>query len=545
MPVTARRTGQPNERYTCVPAPREQFALAIDLGSSGPKVGVVSNRGDVRGSAFRPVATLEVADGGLEHDPEAVWRAVVEASQAALRASQVAARDVVAVICDSHFFSIVCLGRDGRPAMNLLFWADSRGRHENLRHYEGYAADSLWRQYQWWRIHGIPPMKAGVDNVSKLRWIKYARPEVYKKTAVFLEPMDYIAYRLTGRATATACTAFPFQLTDNRTPGTTHYCDTLCRYAGIDAGKLPELLPVDATIGRILPDIAVALGLHPDTQVITGVNDTQAGAIGCGAFQGNHAGIVLGSSGVLVSHTPRKKTDVRTALFSLPSPVPGAYLVTGEGGSAGRGLEHFMENIIFGEDGFGAIHATDRYRRLEEVVAASPPGSNGVLFLPWMSGSIAPVPDSNMRGGFLNLSLGTCRADMARAVLEGIGFLYQQMGQSATAFTGRDFSHYTLYGGGALSDTWSQTMADILQKPVHRMAQPRLTNCLGLGLLAFQRLGQLSFDDIAHMVPVERIFEPREALRARYEEKSAAMRLAFRQNRRLFKKLNHTSDGQV
>jgi xylulokinase len=522
-----------------------EYVLAIDLGSSGPKVGVVSAQGVVHGSAFRPVVTFEVADGGLEQNPEAVWRAVVEASHEALRTSGVSPVHVVAVICDSHFFSLVALGHDGQPTMNLMFWADRRGRHDNLRRYPGYRPDTLWRQYQWWRIHGIPPMKAGVDNISKLRWIKYARPEVYARTAVFLEPMDYLAYRLTGRATANACTAFPLQLTDNRTAGPVTYDDRLCRYAGIDREKLPELLPVDSIIGEILPGAAAELGLAPGTKVITGVNDTQAGAVGCGAFQGDHAGIVLGSSGVLVSHTPRKKTDVRSALFSLPSPVPNAYLVTGEGGSAGRALEHFLEAIVFGEDDFGAIHATDRYQRLESVLAASPPGSNGVLFLPWMSGSIAPAPDTHMRGGFLNLSLNTRRADMARAVLEGIGFLYQQMAQSASHFTGRAFSHYALYGGGALSNTWSQTMADILQAPVHRMAQPRLTNCLGLGLLAFERLGRLGFDDIARRVPADRVFDPDPALQACYAEKSAAMRLAFKQNRGLFRTLNRTVDEET
>jgi len=450
----------------------------------------------------------------------------------------------VAVICDSHFFSLVCLGRDGKPTMNLLFWPDRRGRKENLTRFAGYRPDSLWRQFRWWRIHGIPPVPSGMDDISKMRWIKYARPEVYERTAVFLETMDYIAYRLTGRATANLCTAFAMQLTDNRSLDHTEYCDVLCRYAGIDREKLPELLPVDAIIGDILPGVAAELGLSPGTKVITGVNDTQAGAVGCGAFQGSHAGIVLGSSGVFVTHTPRKKTDIRTALFSLPSPVPNAYLVTGEGGAAGRALEHFLDAIIFGNDGFGAIHAEDPYRRLEQVAASSPPGSNGVLFLPWLTGSIAPVPDGDMRGGFLNLSLGTRRADLARAVLEGIGFLYLQMSDAAKRFTGRTFSHYVLYGGGALSDTWSQMMADMLQTPVHRMTTPRLTNCLGLGLLAFQRLGRLGFDEIAGMVPVERVFEPNPAVRALYGDKSAAMSMAFRGNRRLFQKLNRAPAGR-
>jgi xylulokinase len=377
-----------------------------------------------------------------------------------------------------------------------------------------------------------------MDNLAKLRWVKLFRPEVYEKTRAFLEPTDYLNYRLTGRVAANACTIFPMQVTDNRDPARIAYAPSLLRWSGIDADKFPELLPMDATVGPLLPDVAATLGLAPGTQVLTGVNDTHAGAFGCGSFQGTHAGMVLGNSGVMVTHAPRKKTDIRTGLFTLPSPLPDRYLVTGECGVAGRALEHFLEYIIFTEDAFGALCAEFPYKRLEEVVAASPPGSNGVLFLPWMSGAHMPAMDGDMRGGFLNVSLNTRRPDLARAVLEGIIFQYRHMGEAGKKFTGRDFTHYTLYGGGAFSDTWSQTMADALQLPIHRMAHPRLTNCIGLGMLAFHHLGHISLDDIAQSVAIGRVFQPNPALRALYDDRHAAMTLAFKQNRRLFRLLN-------
>lgn len=519
--------------------------LAIDLGTSGPKVAVVSESGDVLSAAFRTVTSMHTADGGVEQDPEAVWRAVVSASHEALRESGVAAENILAVICDSHFSSLVCLDRDGKPLMNLMVWLDQRGAHDQLAKFSGYRRDSLWRQFQWWRIHGIPPLPSGVDNVSKMRWIKFARPEVYEKTAVFLEPMDYLAHRMTGRATANACSAFMMQFTDNRKLDSVCYDPRLIRYAGIDPEKLPELVPTDAVVGKLLPAIAAELGLSPKTQVITGLNDTQAGAMGCGAFQGDHAGIALGSSGVLVTHAAKKKTDVRTSLFSMPSPVPNTYFMTGEGGVAGRALEHFVESLIFADDSFGTTKPADPYARLEEVAAASPPGANGVLFLPWINGSLAPVTDGTMRGGFLNVTLRTRRVDLARAVLEGIAYQFAQLSRAANTFTGRSFGHYTLYGGGALSPTWSQIIADILQTPVHRMARPRLVNCTGLGMLAFQRLGRVGYDEIARRVPIEKIHEPNPALRALYEEKGALLESAFKRNRPLFRQMNRKTANET
>jgi xylulokinase len=506
-------------------------------------VGVVSASGAVLGAAWRPVHSFEVEDGGYEQDPDAVWRAVVEASQEALKGSGVPAAAVVAVLCDSHFFSVVCLGRDGRPTMNLIVWLDRRARQGRLERAAGFRPDSLWRKLQWLRTHGVPPLSSGMDNLAKLRWVKFFRPDVYEKTAAFLEPADYLNFRLSGRMAANACTAFPMQVTDNRDPARITYSPALIRWSGIDAEKFPGLLPPGAVVGTLLPDVAATLGLSPKTRVLAGVNDTQAGAFGCGAFQGNHAGIVLGNSGVMVTHAPRKKTDIRTGLFTLPSPLPDRYFVTGECGVAGRALEHFLEYIIFAEDAFGALQAEFPYQRFEEVVSASPPGSNGVLFLPWMRGAHMPVMEGSMRGGFLNVSLKTRRADLARAVLEGINFLYRHMGEAGMRFTGRQFSHYALYGGGALSDTWAQSMADTLQLPVHRMARPRQTNCLGLGMLAFHHLGELSLDEIASRVPVARVFEPNPALRALYDDKHEAMLLAFKRNRSLFRVLNRGEVG--
>lgn len=522
--------------------PVEQHVLAIDLGTSGPKVGVVSPDGRVLGAAFRPVPTFPVGEEGFEQEPEAVWRAVVEASQEALRASGVEAASVTAVICDSHFFSLVCLGRDGRPTMNLIVWLDRRGARKRLAQSSAYRPDSPWRKLQWLRLHGIPPIDSGIDNLAKLRWLKYFRPEIYDRTAVFLEPMDYLAFRLTGRIAANPCTVFPMQVTDNRNADDIHYARRLIDYADIEPEKFPELTPVDAELGTLTSEAAATLGLSTATRVLAGMNDTHAGAIGCGAFRGSHAGLVLGNSGVMVAHAPRKKTDIRTGLFSMPSPLPGEYLMTGECGVAGRALEHFLEHIIYAEDAFGALSPEFSYRQLEEVVSTSPPGCRGVLFLPWMSGAHMPAVDGQVRGGFLNVSLTTRRADLARAVLEGVCFLYRHMGAAGMRFTGRDFTHYTLHGGGALSDTWSQIMADTMGLPIHRMAQPRLVNCLGLGMMAFDRMALLDLEEVAKRPPVERVFEPVAATRALYEDRHAAMALAFRQNRKLFHALNRDAD---
>jgi len=511
--------------------------LAIDLGTSGCKGAVVSLAGRVAGMARAPVETIHLPDGGAEQDPESVWSAVKAACRDAVGRAGVAARELRAVICTGQYSSVVPVGAGRRPVANMILWLDRRGAPDRLRRLPGYprGGDSPLRLLRWLRVHGLPPVAGGL-TLAHLRYLKHARPEVYERTATFLEPTDYVALRLTGRATANACTAFMFLVTDNRRTGSCGYDARLVRYAGIDADKLPELVPVDATLGTVLPEVAHEIGVTPDTPVITGLNDTQAGGLGTAAFRGTHAAISLGSTSVMVTHVPRKRTDVRHAILSMPSPVPDTCFVMAENGTGAGGLDHLLETLSPG----GAESADSRYARLEELVAATPPGSGGVLYLPWMGGSMAPCADGRMRGGFLNLGLATTRAELARAVLEGIALNLRWLRDPVERFAGRRFSHFVLYGGGAASDAWSQILADALDRPVHQAERPQSVAAVGAGLLAFERLGLLGFDDFASRVAIRRVYEPQPAHRALYQARAGQLADAFRRTRPLFHALNHT-----
>jgi xylulokinase len=240
----------------------------------------------------------------------------------------------------------------------------------------------------------------------------------------------------------------------------------------------------------------------------------------------------------MITHVPRKRTDVRHAILSMPSPVPGTYFVMAENGAGGGGLDHLLE--VLGPPGSqpGDAGAAERYARLERSVQQAQPGSGGVLYLPWMGGSMAPCVDGRMRGGFLNVGLATTRPQLARAMLEGIALNLRWLKEPVERFAKRRFSHFVLYGGGAASDAWSQIMADVLGSPVHQAKSPQYVPCLGAGLLAFQRLGLLGFDDFAARIPVERKYDPNPAHRALYDHLASRFVESFRRTRPLFHALN-------
>jgi xylulokinase len=320
----------------------------------------------------------------------------------------------------------------------------------------------------------------------------------------------------------------------------TEYHAGLLRQSGIDAEKLPELVPVNAIVGTVLPAIAAELGLDPSTKVVTGLNDTQSGGMATYAFTGNHVAVSVGSTSVMITHVDFKRSDAIHAILSMPSPVPNTYFVMAENGIGGGALEHFLEHLIFASDHFGGLTHEEKFDALNRSVAEVKPGSNGVLFLPWMGGSIAPAADARMRGGFLNLSMNTTRGDMARAVLEGVAMNIRWLRGPVERFAKRRFTHVLYYGGGAESDEWSQIMADVIGLPVHQMAEPRYATCLGAGLLAFQRLGLLAFDDFERLVPIKRVFEPRPEHGPVYDRVFEQFKRAFKNNRPIFRALNAT-----
>jgi xylulokinase len=521
------------------------YVLAIDVGTSGPKAAIVSLQGSIVATARAHVATIFLAEDGAEQDPEALWTAVKAACGTALRESGVAARDVLAVICSSQYSSIVPVDARGQPTMNMVLWLDKRGSKQRLSRIPSYPrrSDSPLQLLRWLRIHGLPPIEGGI-SLTHMRWIRHARPDVYERTATFLEPMDFVTMRFCGRATANQCTAFMSLMTDNRRLNVIEYDGALLAQSGIDPAKLPELVPLDSIVGTVLPDVAAELGLAPGTRVVTGINDTQCGGMGTAAFSGPHAALSIGSTSVMITHVDFKRTDVRHVILSMPSPVPGTYFVMAENGMGGGTLEHFLQKLVYASDQFGELTTGNRYTLLQRAVDATPPGSAGVLFLPWMGGSIAPTADARMRGGFLNLSLHTTRSHMARAVLEGVAMNLRWMKKPVEKFAKRRFSHFVFYGGGAESDAWSQILADVLEIPVHQMSNPQYATCLGAGLLAFQRLGHIGFEDFAPLLPVHRVYDPNPANRQVYDEMSSQLVNAFAKTRPIFHALNAPGTGK-
>ncbi len=516
--------------------------LAIDLGTSGPKVALVTTQGEVLGHEFEPTALLLSEGGGAEQDPDDWWRAITTATRRLLQRQLAPREQVIAVSCTTQWSGTVPVDAGGKHLCNAIIWMDSRGAPQvreacgGLIRIEGYAPTKLLR---WIRRTGGAPGQAGKDSIAHILWLKHARPEIYRATATFLEPMDYLNLRLTGRRAASYATIILHWVTDNRDITRVRYDDALLRTVGIDRDKLPELLPVDAVLGPLSAEAARELGLGEEVQVVMGSPDMHGALVGSGAVRDYEAHFYVGTSSWLTCHVPFKKTDLLHSLASLPSALPGRYMIVNEQETSGACLTYLRDNIVYHQDALLQESAQpDVYKIFDQIAAEVPAGADRVLFFPWLYGERTPIEDHRVRGGFLNLSLQTTRANMIRAVYEGVAYNSRWLLQYVERFAGRRLDDIRIIGGGAKSAVWCQIFADVFERRVHQVADPIQANVRGAGLLAATALGRIRAEQIPELVPVAQVFEPRAENRAIYDELYAIFVDSYRRTKPIYARLN-------
>lgn len=530
--------------------PPDEYVLAVDLGTSGAKVGLVStDDGRIAGHEFEPTAVTLLPGGGAEQDPEDWWRAITTATGRLLGRQLVPRETVVAACMSGQWGGTVPVDAHGETVHPAVIWMDRRGAPYSRRLVGGGVKVpgtglNARRLRRWLGRTGGLPSTTGKDPVGQVNWLRHERPEAHEAAAWFLDVPEYLTMRLTGRAVATFDTAVLRWCTDNRDPAAVRYDPQLTAWCALDGAKLPPLVAPATVVGRILPDVASQLGLGDHVQVVAGTGDTTAAAVGAGAVLDHQAHLYVGTSAWLSCHVPYKKTDLRTNVASLPAVVPGRYWVATVQDVAGQALSWLADNVLYADDGLSDATElpVDVLDRLNTVAAKVPAGSNGVVFTPWLNGERTPVEDERLRGGWFNLSLTTDRAALVRSVFEGVALNARWMLEAVERFVERrqpqGFDRLTFIGGGASSTLWCQVMADVLGKPIHQADDPVLANVRGTGLIGAVALGKLRWDEIPGKIAVREVFHPDQDVRATYDLAFRTFREVHRRTKSLYARNN-------
>jgi len=520
------------------------FVLAVDLGTGGPKVALVSVQGVVVGHTYETNDLILLPDGGVEQDPEQWWSSIVSGARRLLDQQLVPVEAIVAVSVTTQWMTTVAVGADGHHIGNAISWMDTRGARWAQRAAgggmivptTGYNARKL---RQWLRLTGGVPSRTGKDPVGQMLFLKHERPEVYDAAAWFLEPMDYLNLRLTGRAVASFDSIVGHWVTDNRDLSAVHYDDQLIEWVGVDRAKLPELVATGSVIGHLCDQAAAELGLPTTVAVVAGTGDTASAGIGSGAVRDFEGHLYIGTSSWLSCHVPFKKTDILSNITSLPSGIPGRYWVATEQDTAGKCLTWLIDNVLYPDDELSVgARPDDVFARIDAIVVDTAPGSGNLIFLPWLNGERTPVDDHHLRGGWFNASLSTGRPELVRSVLEGVALNTRWMNQATEKFTKRRFEHLNFVGGGARSGVWCQILADVLDRPIRRLADPVLANARGAAFSASVALGHLGWEDLPSRIEVVETYRPDPATRATYDRLFETFVGLYKKNKGLYAKLN-------
>lgn len=519
-----------------------KFILAIDLGTSGPKVALFSTDGELIDGDFEPTGLQLLPDGGAEQSPDDWWRAISAAVQRMLARGRAPRENIIAIGVTGQWSGTVAVDDQGHALGNAVIWYDARGSQHvkkmlnGVVNLQGYAVDKLTR---WLQVTGGVPGNAGKDPIAHILYLKEKQPELYRRAHKFLEPIDYVGLLLTGCIAASFDSIILYWLTDNRNIGNIHYDDGLVKLSGIDRSKLPDLKPADAVLGTLLPAVARDWGLPADVQVIMSSPDTHSAAVGAGAVRDYDCHYYIGTGSWLVCHVPFKRTDLVTNQASLPSAIPGRYVIVDAQECGGACLQYLRDSVIFPDDGLSLGPKPDNaYELLNRIAAETPAGSGKLIFTPWLYGERSPVDDRYARGGFFNQSLHTTRADIVRAVYEGVAYNARWTLAQLEPFLKHPVEAINIVGGGAQSDIWCQIHADVLSRPIRKMRNPIYANVRGAALLASAALGHIRYDEIPECVPVEKTFVPNPANREIYDELFKEFMEIYKVNRKAYGRLN-------
>ena len=520
----------------------EKITLAVDLGTSSMKVALISVSGKVLGWETESVKLILTPDGGAEQSPDEWWAAFLKAAQRLLKREQAAGPRVRAICCSTQGEGTVPVDKDGNALMNCILWMDMRGApylHEQFKGLINVTGAGLRNTLRWIRLTGGMPSMTGKDPAAHMLLIRELFPEVYAKTYKFLNVLDYLNLRLTGCFAATFDSILTSWVSDNRDPNAIRYAPELVRACGVDGDKLPEIVPCTAVLGALKPDVAAALGLSSDVKVVAGAIDTTASAIGAGAVEDYLLHLYIGTSSWMAAHVPFKKTDIGSALASVPCAVPGRYLLTALQATAGGNLTFMRDNILYHKDELlQEADVPDIFKVLDRIAARPPAGANGVLYTPWIWGERAPVEDKTLRAGLYNLSLNNTREDIIRAFLEGIAFNTRWLLTPVEKFLGRKVPSINIVGGGAQSDVWCQIFADVMDVEIRQVADPIYANARGAAWIGAVGLGEISFADVPGLVQFKRTYAPDEKNRAVYDERFAVFTQVYRKMKNVYKRMN-------
>jgi xylulokinase len=418
------------------------YFLGIDTSTTSSKALVIDERGEVIAVASSPHTLQTPCPLWSEQDPREWWQAVTTSIRAALKNAGIAGEHIAAIGLTGQMHGLVLLDETGEVLRPAILWNDQRTQPQ---------CDEIHRRIGKERFIQITGnLSLTGFTAPKILWVKEHEPEVYAKARHVLLPKDYIRYCLTGGYAMDKADGAGTVLFDLKAR---NWSSEVLDALGIDPAWMPPTFEGPDFTGLVTEEAAALTGLKAGTPVAAGGGDQSAQAVGVGAVEPGIVGLTVGTSGVVFATTPSALIEPEGRLHAFCHALPGMWHFMGVMLSAAGSLQWYRD----------ALAPQMSFDELLKEASAIPAGSDGLQFLPYLSGERTPHPDPLARGAFIGLTLRHGRAHMTRAVLEGVAFglkdsfkLIQNAGLGS-------ISQVRASGGGTKGALWRQILASVLE----------------------------------------------------------------------------------
>ena len=472
-----------------------ELLVGIDVGTSSCKVALFESGGRAVAQASRDYPVHYPQPGWAEQNPEDWWAAICAVIKSTLEESGVSPGSVAGIGIDGQSWSAIPIDREGNCLCPTPIWMDTRAA--------GICAEMNTKlgPERIFEVCGNPlqPMY----TLPKILWYKRELPDVYARAHKILGSNAYIAYKLSGEVSQDICQAYGYQFFNMRTG---KWDEALRSGFGIRPDLLCEPVPCHQIIGQVTKEAAQLCGLAEGTPVVAGGLDAACGALGAGVLQGGETQEQGGQAGGMSICTDSYRAD--PALILSRHVAPDKWLLQG-GSVGGGGIMRWLA---------GELWPGVNFRELDERAAKAPPGSDGLVFLPYMAGERSPIWDVHAKGVYYGLDYAKTDGHIIRAGLEGAALSLRHNLEVAER-AGAKADRLRAMGGAANSRLWTQIKSDVTGKPIDVPSSDTATT-LGAAILAGVATGVYgSFEDaVSRTVRVKRSHRPNNENKAVYDK---------------------------
>lgn len=483
----------------------KQLLLGIDIGTSACKLALFEPDGGLAAQGGGEYEVFYPRPGWAEQDPRDWWNAVCQGIRSMLADAAVNPADIAGIGVDGQSWSAIPVDERGEVLCNTPIWMDTRASE---------ICGELKEKLDEKRIFDLcgNPLEPAY-TLPKILWYQRHRPELYPAIRKILQSNSYIGYRLTGAMTTDLSQGYGLHCFDMHEG---RWDTALCAQLGIDPAMLPELVPSHQVIGRVTERAAAETGLREGTPVVAGGLDAACGTLGAGVVRPGETQEQGGQAGGMSICMDCFQADRRLILGYHV--VPGLWLL--QGGTVGGGgvVRWFEKEFCAAERDDAAKNGTNAFFEMDREAAAVPPGSGGLVFLPYLAGERSPIWDPQAKGVFYGVDFSKTRSHFIRASMEGVAFSLRHNLETAEQ-AGAGIRVLRAMGGAANSRLWTQMKADVTGKVIEVPASDTATT-LGAAILAGVGVGVYrSFEEaVAGTVTIRRTHTPDMEAHKRYED---------------------------